>query len=405
MLNKKSDFPIFNNHINGKNLVYLDTGASAQKPQCVIDCLTGQLSHKYANIHRGLYKLSQDITQSYEQARSTLSTFIGASSEKELIFTRNTTESINLIASSWGRSNLKKGDEIILSEMEHHANIVPWYEIAREKGAVIKVIPVTDEGELDYDAYESLLSTRTKIVSVTHTSNALGTINNINKIKELINKINPEIVLCVDGSQAVVHSLINIQELGCDFYVFTGHKLYGPNGIGVLWGKEELLNAMPPYQGGGDMIVDVSFDNITYQNAPARFEAGTPAITEAIALAEAAKYLNDIGMDKIEQHEKELFNYVMPKLQNIDGLRFYGTSTNKAPIISFAADWAHHTDIGMILDQCGVAVRSGHHCCMPLMKRYGIEGTIRASIGLYNTKEDLDIFVEALNKAKRMLAA
>lgn len=404
MLDKKLDFPAFEKTMNSKQLVYLDTGASAQKPQCVIDSLTDNLSHNYANIHRGLYKLSQDITQSYEQARSTIATFIGATSSNELVFTRNATESLNLIAGSWGRSNLKSGDEIIISLMEHHANIVPWYLLSEQLGVKIKVIPLTKEGDLDYNAFEKMLSTDTKLVSITHVSNALGTTVNISKISEIIKLSNPKTKLCVDGSQAVVHRHINIQDLGCDFYCFTGHKLYGPTGIGCLWAKENILNSMPPYQGGGDMIETVSFDKISYQKAPARFEAGTPPIVEAIALSEAVKYLQSIGMDEIRNHENSLYEYAMLQLNEIDGLNFYGSAPNKAAIISMTADWAHISDIAMILDQCGVAVRSGHHCCMPLMQHYGIEGTIRASMGIYNNKNDIDIFVESLKKAKRMLS-
>lgn len=404
MISAKSDFPIFKSSSQQRPLVYLDSGASAQKPSCVVDKMNEVLSTNYANIHRGLYKLSQDVTQAYEQARSTISDFIGAASSNELIFTRNATESLNLIASSWGSFNLKAGDEIILTEMEHHANIVPWQLLRDKIGIHIKVIPVSDDGLLQLDVLDELLSTRTRVVSFTQVSNALGTCNNVNKISKIIRSFNPEIKICVDGSQAVVHRPVNMQDLDCDFYVFTGHKLYGPTGIGCLWAREETLNAMPPYQGGGDMIERVTFEKTTYQNSPARFEAGTPAIVEAIGLAEAVTYMQTIGMQNIQQHEGELYRYMLGKVKQIDGLKLYADHSDKAAILSFTADWAHISDIAMILDQCGVCVRTGHHCCMPLMQRYGIEGTVRASMGVYNDTDDVDIFIDGLNKAKRMLS-
>ncbi len=403
MMDLRKDFPIFQNSMNGKRFTYLDTGASAQKPQKVIDSMNQTIVNNYSNIHRGLYNFSQLITEQYERARANIADFFSVD-EKEIIFTRNATESINLIAQSWARNNLSQGDEIIITQMEHHANIVPWQILREEIGIVIKVIPVLDDGTLDLESYKNLLSDKTKLVSIVHISNSIGIVNNVKYISDIAKKFNPEIKLLVDGSQAVVHNLINISDIGCDFYVFSGHKLYGPTGIGILWGKYSLLETMPPYQGGGDMIETVTFEKTIFQKPPARFEAGTPAIIEAIGLGAAIDYLKSIDMNNIFAHEKELYNYAMDSLSNIDGLKFYGISKNKAAIISFCADWGHMSDIAMILEQCGVAVRTGHHCCMPLMQRFNIEGTVRASFGCYNNKEDVDIFVKSLEKAKDMLS-
>lgn len=400
----RSDFPILGKEMNGKPLIYLDTGASAQKPRAVIDAMTGIMEGYYSNIHRGLYNFSQVNTEAFEYVRTKVAQFINAPSAEEIVFTRNTTEGINLVVEAYGRTHLSAGDEVILTAMEHHANIVPWQELARKIGLKLHFIPVTPSGELDLSRLDTILNKNTKFLSIIHTSNALGTINPVQKIIKQVKDYNPNIGVLVDGSQAVVHSSVDIQALGCDFYVFTSHKLYGPTGLGVLWGRYELLDSMPPYQSGGDMIETVTLQGSTYKAPPARFEAGTPAIIEVMGLGAAIEYVSAIGMDAIEAHEKALLDYAMKELSVISGLKFYGTAQNKAGIISFTADWAHHSDIAMILDQCGVAVRTGHHCCMPLMAEYGIDGTARASLGLYNNKDDIDRFVAALDKAKGMLS-
>ena len=401
---KHTDFPALQQTMNGRPLVYLDTAASAQKPRAVIDALSGALSGPYANIHRGLYEFSQKTTADFESARRRIAKFIGVLHENEVVFTRNATESINLVAQSWARANLKPGDEIILSGMEHHANIVPWQLLREQVGIELKIIPVLDDGTLDLRMYGKFLNSRTKLVSVTHVSNALGTINPVKKINKIVKDFNPEIKVMIDGSQAVVHMPVNVPDIGCDFYVFTGHKLYGPTGIGILWGRADLLNVMPPYQGGGDMIEKVTFEKTTYKEAPARFEAGTPAFAEAIALGAAVDYLSAMGMKNISDNELTLLAYAMKELNKVSGLRFFGEAPEKAGIISFTADWGHPSDIGMILDQCGIAVRTGHHCCMPLMQRFGIEGTVRASLGLYSRESDIDALTEGLKKAKSMLS-
>ena len=400
----RDDFPGLKEPMNGKSLAYLDSGSSAQKPQVVIDAMNTALTKHYANIHRGLYANSQVTTQAYEDVRGKVASFIGAASENEIVFVRNSTEGANLVAQSWARYNLKKGDEIILTEMEHHANIVPWQLLAEQTGVVLKVVPVLDDGTLDYGTYVSYLNEKTKMVTLVHVSNSLGTVNPVQKFIAAAKDFNADIKCLIDGSQSVVHAEVNVQELGCDFFVFTGHKLYGPNGIGVLWGRYDVLDGMPPYQGGGDMIETVSFDGTVYKNAPYRFEAGTPAIAEVIGLGAAIDYVSQIGMSAIATHEKALLDYMMTQLATIDGLTYYGNAQEKAGIVSFTADWAHISDIAMILDQCGVAVRTGHHCCMPLMQRFGVEGTARVSIGLYTNKDDIDQLVSALEKAKEMIS-
>jgi len=396
MLDVKSDFP----SLFQKDLAYLDTASSAQKPQMVIDVMSDVMSNHYANIHRGLYDYSQKTTSAYEAVREKIRAFINAKSQNEIVFTRNTTESINLVAQSWGRTYLKKDDEVILSEMEHHANIVPWQLLRDQIGIVLKIVPVTNDGELNYDEYTKLLSSKTKFISIVHTSNSLGTINDVNKIIGLARDFNSDIKVLIDGSQAVVHGHTDVQAMDCDFFTFTGHKLYGPSGIGCLWGREELLNSMPPYQGGGDMIDTVSFEKTTYQNAPARFEAGTPSILDVIGLGAAIDYIADIGMNNIVAHEQQLMNEAM---QGLSGVRVIGTAENKAPVISFTMDGAHHSDVGMILNQCGVAVRTGHHCCMPLMKRFGVDGTVRVSFGLYNDMNDVQKFLTGMDKVRKLL--
>jgi len=399
----KKDFPALSQLVHGKPLVFLDSGASAQKPQIVIDALTRAYSESYANVHRGLYDFSQRKTAEFEEARNKIARFIGSPSPDQIIFTRNTTEAINLVAQSWGRTFLKAGDEILLTEMEHHANLVPWHMLRDQIGIVIKYIPVLDDGALDEDKILSLLSPRTKLMGCTHISNVLGSVNNISKIKTILSVFNPKIKLLVDGSQAVVHQTINMAALDADFYVFTGHKLYGPTGVGVLYGKREILESMPPYQGGGDMIETVTLNGSTYANIPSRFEAGTPAIAEVIALGTAIDYVSAIGMDNIAAWEHELLTYATEKLSSIEGLEILGTTEGKAGIITFTIDGCPPADVAMILDQMGIAVRTGHHCCQPLMARFGIEGSIRASIGLYNDKNDIDKLLEGLMKAKKML--
>jgi cysteine desulfurase/selenocysteine lyase len=399
----RADFPILAGKMSGKPVAYLDTGASAQKPQVVIDAMKDVMESHYANIHRGLYEFSQTTTTEYEAVRSKVAGFIGAGSENEVIFTRNTTEAINLVAHSCGRKVLERGDDVIITEMEHHANIVPWQLVCGMTGAKLKVVPVNDDGTLNIPAFEHMVTEKTKIVSFVHVSNSLGTINPAKKIVEICKSKNPNVTVLIDGSQSAVHGPVDVQDLGCDFFAFTGHKLYGPTGVGVLWGRAEVLDQMPPYQGGGDMIELVTFAKTTFKEAPAKFEAGTPAIVEVIGLGAAIDYVQAIGMDVISAHEKSLFEYAMKELADVPGLTYYGTGPDKAGIISFRADWGHPSDIGMILDQCGVAVRTGHHCCQPLMQRFGIEATVRASLGLYSNKDDVDALVEGLNKAKSML--
>lgn len=400
----RDDFPILHTQMNGKPLSFLDSAASAQKPQIVIDAMNAVLERGYANIHRGLYKISQDVTQKFEDVRATTARFLGAESEREIVFTRNATEAINLVAQSWGRTFLSAGDEIILSEMEHHANIVPWLLLREEIGIVIKTVPVDERGALDLAAFERLLSEKTKLVSLVQVSNALGTVNPVKAMIEAAKDFYPEMKVLIDGSQAVVHGVVDVRDIGADFYVFTGHKLYGPSGVGVLYGREDILNTMPPYQGGGDMIERVSFDRVTFKGAPYRFEAGTPAIVEVIGLGAAIEYVQSVGLDAIASHESELLAYGTQKLLGIDGLKLHGTAENKVGVMSFTMDGAHSSDIGMVLDQCGVAVRSGHHCCMPLMERMGVDSTTRASLGLYSNKNDIDQLIEGLQKVKSLFA-
>lgn len=400
----RDDFPALREMMSGKPLAYFDTASSAQKPQIVIDKMRDVMMHHYANIHRGLYQFSQIMTREYESVRGKAADFINAYNENEIVFTRNSTESLNLIAQSWGGANLKAEDEIILSAMEHHANIVPWQLIAAKTGAVIKVIPLRDDGTLDLDAYKNLLSDKTKIVSVVHISNALGTINPVADITRMAKANNADTIVMIDASQSAVHGGVDVQAIGCDFLCFTGHKIYGPTGVGVLWGRKEILDSMPPYQGGGDMIERVSFEGTTYKAAPQKFEAGTPAIVEVIGLGAAIDYVRTIGMDAIRAHEANLLAQMQSALSSVPGLTFYGPKTGRAGIVSFRADWASGADIAMILDKCGVAVRAGHHCCMPLMKTLGVDGTIRASLGLYSNADDIRLLGEGLRKAKDLLA-
>ncbi|GJL84642.1 MAG: cysteine desulfurase [Micavibrio sp.] len=402
ILKCRDDFPVLQTKMHGKPLAFLDSGASAQKPQAVIDVMNNVYEGGYSNIHRGLYEISQNLTADYEAVRSKVAEFIGAPSEKNIVFTGNATEGINLVARSWGRTFLQKGDEIILTEMEHHANIVPWQMLRDEIGVVIKTILFDERGALDLEAFERLLTHKTRLVSFVHISNALGTVNPARKIIEIAKDFYPDMRVLVDGSQGVVHNAVNMVDLDADFYVFTGHKLYGPSGIGVLYGKEELLNAMPPYKGGGDMIERVSFEETTYKDAPYKFEAGTPPIVEVIGLGTAIDYVSAIGMENIAVHEAALLVYGTEKLREIDGLTIHGAAPEKAGILSFTIDGTHPSDIGMILDQCGVAIRAGHHCCMPLMDKLNLDATVRASLGLYSNKNDIDQLVEGLHKVKEM---
>tara|TARA_B100000780_G_C21124775_1_gene456039 strand:+ start:984 stop:2243 length:1260 start_codon:yes stop_codon:yes gene_type:complete len=399
----RTDFAILQQKMNGKRLSFLDSAASAQKPMAVIKAMDDVMLHGYANIHRGLYRFSQDLTLRYEGVREQVARYIGAASEKEIVFTGNATDSINLVAQSYGRANLKAGDEVILSEMEHHANIVPWQLLREQIGIKIKVIPITDDGALDMQVYASLLTEKTRFVSIVHMSNALGTIN---PVKDIITKAkahNPDIKVLVDGSQSAVHSHINVQDLGCDFFVFTGHKLYCAPGLGVLYGRYDVLNSMPPYRGGGDMIESVSFDRSTYKDPPFRFEAGTPPIVSVIGLGAAIDYVNAIGLDAIKRHEYDLMQKMTAGLKSMGDIDIYADIADKGGIVSFNIHGVHASDVGTILDQCGVAVRTGHHCCMPLMSKLGIDGCVRASFALYNNVDDIDQCIEGLYKAKEML--
>jgi cysteine desulfurase/selenocysteine lyase len=400
----RDDFPALRTLMHGRKLAFLDSGASAQKPHAVIGAMNAVLENGYSNIHRGLYEISQNLTEEFEGVRETVARFINAPSDQNIIFTRNTTEGINLVARSWGRKFLQRGDEIILTDMEHHANIVPWQLLQAETGIVIKTIPFDTRGVLDLDAFEKLLTEKTKFVGLVHISNALGTINPVQKIIGIARDFYPEIKILVDGSQAVVHTAVDVQDLDADFYVFTGHKLYGPTGIGVLYGKTKILESMPPYQGGGDMIERVSFGGTTYKAPPYRFEAGTPAIVEVIGLGAAMDYVSAIGMENIAAHEAALLAYATEKLAGVPGLTLYGTAPEKAGILSFTIEGAHPSDVGMILDQCGVAVRTGHHCCMPLMERLGLDATVRASLGLYSSRADIDQLIEGLAKVRELFS-
>ncbi|WP_118193111.1 aminotransferase class V-fold PLP-dependent enzyme [Albibacterium indicum] len=398
----RNDFPILRSLVNGKPLVYLDNGASSQKPQSVIDAIDHYYTSQNSNIHRGVHHLSQIATDAYEVTRRKLRAFINAAHEHEVIITKGTTDSINLVASSYGNSFINEGDEVIISEMEHHSNIVPWQMICETKGAVLKVVPINDAGELDMDAYRDMLNERVKIVSVTYISNTLGTVNPVKEIIDLAHQ--HQIPVLLDAAQAIHHTVVDVQELDVDFLAFSGHKMYGPTGVGVLYGKEELLNKMPPYQGGGDMIKDVTFEKTTYNELPFKFEAGTPNIEAGITLAFAIDYINSIGLEKIAQYEHELLEYATSRLEAIDGLKIIGTAKNKSGVISFIVEDIHPYDIGVILDKLGIAVRTGHHCTQPLMARYNIPGTVRASFGLYNTKEEIDVLVAGVKRAVTMLS-
>lgn len=392
----REDFPIFRETVYGKPLTFLDTAASAQKPSVVIEAEKELFEHYYANIHRGVYKFSQDSTEAYERTRETVRAFINAARKRECIFVRGATEGINLVAQTWGRSNFVDGDEIILSELEHHSNIVPWQMLAQEKGAIIKVIPLRDDGSIDMAAFDTLLSDRTKLVAVAHVSNAIGTELPVADIIRKAHAAGAKVLL--DGCQATPHMAVDVQALDVDFYAFSAHKMYGPTGIGVLYGKEALLDAMPPWQGGGDMISTVSFAGTTYNDLPHKFEAGTPNIGGGVAFHYAIEYMTSIGMDRIAAHEKALLDYATDALAASNSVNIIGTSPQKGAIISFVMPTAHPHDIGTILDRQGIAVRAGHHCAQPVMERFDVPGTVRASFGIYNDFEDVDRLVDGLKK-------
>jgi len=398
----RRDFPILSEEVHGKPLVYLDNGASAQKPSAVIDQISKTYETGYANVHRGVHYMSQIATDAMEDARRKAQMFLNAADEKEIIFVRGATEGINLVASSWGRANLQEGDEIILSVLEHHSNIVPWQIVAEQTGAVIKVVPIDDAGIFLMDEYEKLLSAKTKMVAVTHVSNALGTIVPVEDVIRLARE--KEAFILLDGCQAAPHLPVDVQALDVDFYVFSGHKLYGPSGIGVLYGKEALLDAMPPYQGGGEMIDRVTFEKTTYAELPFKFEAGTPHISGIIALGSAIDYLNGIGFDAIAGHEHGLLEYATERLTEMNSIEIVGTAPEKAAILSFNIQDVHPHDVGTILDHDGIAVRTGHHCAQPVMDRFDVAATVRASFGLYNTKSEVDALVEGIKRVQEMFA-
>lgn len=397
----RSDFPILSREVNGMPLVYLDNGASSQKPKQVIDVITRYYEQENSNIHRGIHTLSQEATNAYEDSRKTVQSFINAEYDHEVIFTAGTTAAINLVASSFGKKHLNKGDEIIISTMEHHSNIVPWQMICEEKGAILKVVPVNDKGEFLMGEFEQLLSAKTKLVAVTHVSNTLGTINPVKKIIEKTHQKGA--LVLIDGAQAVPHTKVDVRDLDCDFYAFSGHKMFGPTGIGILYGKESILNDLPPYQGGGDMIKTVTFEKTTYNCLPHKLEAGTPNIVGGIGLAAAINYMNTIGIDKIEAYEHKLLTYATEQIKQIDGVKIIGEAEQKASVLSFVVEGTHPTDIGTIVDKLGIAIRTGHHCTEPLMNRFNIPGTARASFAFYNTFEEVDTFINGLKRAVKML--
>ncbi|MEM1093765.1 MAG: cysteine desulfurase [Bacteroidota bacterium] len=397
----RADFPALHQEVYGHPLVYLDNAASGLKPQVVADRVQHYYALEHSNVHRGVHYLSQQATDAYEGARRTIQAFINAASVQEVIYTKGTTDAINLVASSYGRDNVKPGDEVIISYLEHHANIVPWQMLCDATGATLRVIPITDEGEWDYDAFQRMLNERTKMVAVNHVSNTLGTINPIERIIADAHSMGVPVLL--DGAQAIPHLKVDVQALDVDFYCFSGHKMFGPTGIGVLYGKQELLDAMPPYQGGGDMIDEVTFEKTTFNELPHKFEAGTPHIAGAIGLGTAADYMTEVGHETIAAQEHYLLQYGTERLENIDGLRIVGTAREKASVISFVLDGIHPYDAGTILDRLGIAVRTGHHCTQPVMQRYGLPGTIRASMAFYNTASDIDALVDGLGRVKQML--
>jgi cysteine desulfurase/selenocysteine lyase len=396
----RADFPILSRQIYGRPLVYLDNGATTQKPRCVVDAIVDEYYSVNANVHRGVHFLSQQATVLHEASRETVRRFINARSVNEIVFTRGTTESINLLATVFAESQMKRGDEVIVSVMEHHSNIVPWQLQADRLGIVLRVIPMNDRGELLLDQYEQLFTERTRLVSVAHVSNVLGTVN---PVADIIRTAHSHgVPVLVDGAQSVPHTPVDVQALDADFYAFSGHKVYGPTGVGVLYGKEEWLEKLPPYQGGGEMISHVSFERTTFNELPFKFEAGTPDYIGTTSLAKALDYVTALGMDQIAAHEHELTTYAMERLKAIPGMRIFGEAEQKSSVISFLVGDIHHLDLGTLLDRLGIAVRTGHHCAEPLMTRLGIEGTVRASFGLYNTKEEVDILAEGIDRVRKM---
>jgi cysteine desulfurase/selenocysteine lyase len=396
----RNDFPILQEKIYGKPLVYLDNGATTQKPRCVVERIEKGYYTLNANIHRGVHYLSQRATEAHEEARRTVQTFLNARSSNEIIFTRGTTEAINLIASSFSDACMQAGDEVIVSTMEHHSNIVPWQLQAARKGITLRVIPITEKGELRLDEYKHLFSERTRLVSVTHVSNVLGTVNPVDELIRIAHEHGVPVLL--DGAQAVPHIKVDVQALDAEFYVFSGHKIYGPTGIGVLYGKEEWLDRLPPYQGGGEMIASVSFEKTVFNELPFKFEAGTPDYIGSTALAEALQYVDRIGLDNIAAYEQELLRYATDALRSIEGMRLFGEAAHKSGVLSFLVGTIHHYDMGMLLDRLGIAVRTGHHCAEPLMHALGIEGTVRASLALYNTKQEIDTLIAGIERVRNM---
>lgn len=397
----RREFPALGRPVKGKPLVYFDNAATTQKPQVVIDTLVKYYAGYNANIHRGIHTLAEEATAAFESTRDAVQEYINAKSREQIIFTSGTTEGINLVAQTWGRQNVKGGDEIIISAMEHHSNIVPWHILCEEKGAILKIIPIYEDGELQITEFEKLLNNKTKIVSIAHASNALGTINPIKKIINEAHKTGA--IVLVDGAQSTVHMDIDVQEMDCDFFTFSSHKLYGPTGVGVLYGKKHLLESMPVYQGGGEMIKEVSFKKIIYNDLPYKFEAGTPNIADTIAFKAALDFTNQLGKEKIRKHESELLAYATAQLEQISGLKIIGRARQKVSLVSFVIDKIHPQDIGILLDNDGIAVRTGHHCAQPLMDCFNIPGTTRASFAVYNTKEEIDVLIKGLHKAIKML--
>lgn len=396
----REDFPILSHQIYGKPLVYLDNGATTQKPRCVVEKIEYEYYNVNANIHRGVHFLSQEATEAHEEARKTVQRFINARSSNEIVFTRGTTESINLIASSFTDECMSEGDEVIVSVMEHHSNVVPWQIQAAKKGITLRVIPMNEKGELLLDEYEKLFTDKTRIVSVAHVSNVLGTVNPVKEIIRIAHE--HQVPVLIDGAQSTPHMKVDVQDLDAEFYVFSSHKVYGPTGIGVLYGKEEWLDKLPPYQGGGEMIATVSFEKTVFNELPFKFEAGTPDYIGSTALAEALRYVDRLGMDNIAAYEQELLQYATEKLNAIEGMRIFGNAAHKGAVISFLVGNIHHYDMGMLLDRLGIAVRTGHHCAQPLMQALGIEGTVRASLSFYNTKEEIDILTAGVDRVRKM---
>ncbi|WP_316789557.1 cysteine desulfurase [Pedobacter frigoris] len=398
----RQQFPILSREVKGKPLVYFDNAATSQKPQVVIDALSHYYAHYNANIHRGIHTLAEEATMAYEATRDAVRDFVCAAEREEIIFTRGTTEAINLVAYTWGRQHIAEGDEILISGMEHHSNIVPWQILCAEKGAVLKVIPVEDDGSLSMTSFHELLNFRTKLVSIVHVSNALGTVNPVKEIVDAAHRVGARVL--VDGAQSAVHLDIDVQDIDCDFFAFSGHKVYGPTGVGALYGKKELLESMPVFQGGGEMIKEVSFEGTTYADLPYKYEAGTPNIADTIALKAALDFISGIGKARIRAHEDELLAYATAELKAIPGLQIIGEAADKVSLVSFVIEGIHPQDIGVLLDNMGIAVRTGHHCTQPLMKRFGIPGTVRASFALYNEKTEIDVLIAALHKTIKMLA-